>query len=237
MIMLGKNKERFFLKICSFFVAVFFIIISLPVKSAGVSLEATRVIYDENNKTANVIASNSSMSTHLIQSWVENISGEQVDDFFTVPPLFKLDSSKKNAIQIIKRIDLPYDRETLYWLNVNFVPPSNKDDVNVIRFSVNNKIKLIYRPDDLRNVDFSEEVEKLDFSIGDKFISVKNESPYYINVGEWRLGDNILHNPSYFEPYSTTTIDYDGRVGNGIISVFYINDLGGLEKKEFKVME
>lgn len=41
---------------------------------------------------------------------------------------------------------LPSDKESLYWLNVKFVAPSSEDLEHVLRYSMTNKIKLIYRP-------------------------------------------------------------------------------------------
>ncbi|MBA5838935.1 fimbria/pilus periplasmic chaperone, partial [Morganella morganii] len=43
------------------------------------------------------------------------------------------------------------DRESLYWLNVKFVAPSEEGQENVLRYSMTNRIKILYRPAALDN--------------------------------------------------------------------------------------
>lgn len=231
-IALSRPRRHASLKYWLACIALFFL--WLPHGQAAFSLEATRLIYNEKERTAQITANNSGSMNYLVQSWVENIQGEQSNDFIPLPPIFKLNAGEKNAIQVTRHAELSPDRETLYWLNVQFVPPSDKDEVNVLRYSLTNRIKLIYRPHALKNVFLPDEVKRLRFSREGQELVVENPTGVYVNINQIQAGGAPLQSPGYFAPFSTTRLVLEpANAQPGAIELEYITDYGSTLTETF----
>lgn len=202
--------------------------ISISPCYAGFGLETTRIIYHEKDKSEGVVAFNTDKNrNYLLQSWIEDKNGKVTQDFAATPPLLKLRSEQKNTIQITKIAALPSDRETLYWLNVKFVAPSSEDLDNVLRYSMTNKIKLIYRPSTLEDQQIVSSMNKLNWSRLANGVKVVNPTPYYVNIAKLKINEKEIEAPSYLDPYSDTAINLPKSVGNANkVSLSYINDYG-----------
>ncbi|GAB1438058.1 fimbria/pilus periplasmic chaperone [Providencia sp.] len=198
---------------------------------AGFGLESTRVIFNADSKTESVVAFNTDKNTNLlVQSWIENENGELTSAFIATPPIFKLRAEQKNTILITQNTTLPSDsdKEALYWLSVKFIAPTDENNENILRYSVSNKIKIIFRPKSLKNVNLNNEVKKLTFSKHQGGILVDNPSKVYINFAEIKLnGHEIIDAPSYISPESKIKIKTNVSMSDkNKVSVKYINDFG-----------
>lgn len=204
---------------------------------AGFGLETTRVIYSESSKNEGVVAFNTDKNrNYLLQSWIEDINGKVTSDFAVTPPLLKLRAEQKNTLQITKVANINNNQESLYWLNVKFVAPSNENLENVLRYSMTNRIKLIHRPASLTEKDFDKSVVELKWhSIGNN-IKVKNTSPFYINIAKLKVNGSEVTAPSYLAPRSDTVIDLPSTIKNPAkVSLSYINDFGKNLESTFSV--
>lgn len=136
--------------------------------------------------------------------------------------------SKKNTLQVTKNITLPNDIESMYWINVKFVAPSNENLENVLRYSMTNKIKLIYRPQLLSNINIEDEVKKLKWSLKNGNMVVTNNTPFFVNIGKIVLNNNeIQDNPGYLPPKSETIIKINKvQSSQNKIQLIYIDDFG-----------
>ncbi|HDS6845074.1 TPA: fimbria/pilus periplasmic chaperone, partial [Morganella morganii subsp. morganii] len=124
---------------------------------ADISLGSTRIVISDGKNEGSVSAHNRDKINYLIQSWVLDENDKETDKFAITPPLFKLESNTSSSLRVVMVGDLPEDRESLYWLNVKFIPSTDKNiDANKLTFAVNNRIKVIYRP---KLLSFSEPVE------------------------------------------------------------------------------
>lgn len=213
------------------------LIFLFTVKSyAGFGLETTRLVYNEKNKSEGVVAFNTDKNrNYLLQSWIEDANGKISPDFVTTPPLLKLRAEQKNTLQVTKVAGLPADRETLYWLNVKFVAPGSEDQDNVLRYSMTNKIKVIHRPDTLSGKDLDPAAEKLIWKAGDRTVTVKNPTPYYINISGIKINQrDVPVTQGYFAPFSDTPLSLPSSAArNAPVSVMYINDYGKSIEKQF----
>ncbi|WP_347340785.1 fimbrial biogenesis chaperone, partial [Serratia marcescens] len=85
----------------------------------------------------------------LIQTWVESFSPEDKKEapFVVTPPLFRLEPEQDNIIRVIySGGNLPQHKESIYWLSVRSIPSTKKSKENKLLITVQNKIKLFYRP-------------------------------------------------------------------------------------------
>lgn len=195
---------------------------------AGFGLETTRVIYAENSKNEGVVAFNTDKNrNYLLQSWIEDLNGKVTSDFAVTPPLLKLRAGQKNTLQITKVTNINNNQESLYWLNVKFVAPSNESLENVLRYSMTNRIKLIHRPASLTEKEFEKSIVELKWHSVGNDIKVKNTSPFYINIAKLKVNDAEVTAPSYLAPQSDTLISLPSTIKKPTkISLSYINDFG-----------
>ncbi|MGP3590250.1 fimbrial biogenesis chaperone [Vagococcus sp. WN89Y] len=166
---------------------------------AGVSISGTRVIFDGGKKDTSLIVYSDEKDTtpHLIQSFVDDAgelggkpSGKKLP-FIVIPPLFRLEPGKENAIRIVRvGGGLPEDRESVFWLNVKAIPGTNKDTAmkNILRVVLKNRIKLFYRPAKLVKSYEEEDFSGLSFTRSGSTLIVKNPTPFFITFGELRVG-------------------------------------------------
>ncbi|WP_370681582.1 molecular chaperone [Comamonas sp. GB3 AK4-5] len=203
---------------------------------AAFSVEATRLVYEESNKSEQVTVANKGGKNYLVQSWIEDASGKHTMDFLAVAPLFKLKGDSKQSIQIIRNSAQPTDRESLYWINIKFVEPTSKDGVNVLRYSLVNRIKLLHRPDVLRDVQVAEEVKKLKVAVEGKQLVLENPSAVYINTNNIYVNEQAVENPGYIAPHSSARIDLEeAPKSKSLVRVNYINDYGVSLNQEFGI--
>lgn len=195
---------------------------------AGFGLETTRVIYSEKDRNQSVVAFNTDKNTsYLAQSWIENEKGDISPDFIATPPLLKLRPQQKNTIQLTKNITLSPEKETLYWLNVKFIAPTPVDAENVLKYSMTNRIKMIYRPTMVGKLSLEEEVKKVSWSIQNNQLILNNPSPFYINIAEISVNGHELKSKSYIAPNSTEKLAIGfSAMPQSKIAIKYINDYG-----------
>ncbi|WP_193015731.1 molecular chaperone [Proteus sp. FME41] len=214
------------------------IISSITSSFAGFGLETTRVIYNETNNNEGFVAFNSDKNTnYLLQSWVEDLNGKLTQDFVITPPLIKLIAQQKNTLQVTKNTTLPNDIESMYWVNVKFVSPSNENLENVLRYSMTNRIKLIYRPQSLNNTNIEDKIKELKWNVKNNSLMVSNNSPYFINIGKLIIDEKEIEKvPSFLSPKSETTININKTFsGKEKIKLFYIDDFGKSLPIEFSL--
>ncbi|MEQ4924651.1 fimbrial biogenesis chaperone [Proteus hauseri] len=208
-----------------------FTLFNITLANASVGLETTRLIYNENDKSGSLVAFNNNKElNYLIQSWIVDKDNNLSDDFIVTPPVLKVQALNKNTLDITKIISLPDNQESLYWVNVKFIAPGNKNDENVLRYTIINKIKLIYRPTVLKDLIPEKAVEQLTVKTNNGFVSIYNPTGVYINLSGALDGDKKIETPSYIEPFSEIKVSAHL---NKSFSINYINDLGKVLNHQF----
>ncbi len=190
------------------------------------TLNGTRFIYDEGRKNIAIEVKNNSDKTYGGQVWVDNLSGTDVF-FIPAPNLFKIAGEEKQLIRLLYVNDiLPKDKESLFWLNVQEIPPvASADEGNVLAVALNTQVKLIYRPKVLAEA--REDAEKnLTYSGS----VLKNPTPYYfaltqvsVNGRPLALSKEIEQSMSLFPPFSEVNLQ---KSLSGKVTVEAIDDYG-----------
>ncbi len=197
---------------------------------AGILLGSTRVVIENGRNEGSVNVHNREDNNYLIQSWVLDKSEVPTDDIALTPPLFKLNANTSNALRIVITKDLPQDRETLYWLNVKFIPSVKKSnlDNNSLSFALNNRIKIIYRPESLSGESINQVFEKIIIQKSGNILKIKNPTKYFINISEILINKKNIKNPGYIEPETEISLDLPKNNKNGNLEYIFIDDLGKL---------
>lgn len=199
--------------------------------SGGIVLGSTRVIYDANNKEASVTISNrNSEQFFLVQSWVDDQSGNKTVPFTMTPPLFRLKANKENMLRIIKTSgDLPADRESVYWVNVKAIPPSPADgeDQNVLQLAIKTRIKLFYRPKGLPGKS-SDTPAALVWSQQGRDLIATNPTAYSVTLADVSVDGKPVPNVDLVMPKSDAHFVLPGVHAGSKVTFTTINDFGGV---------
>lgn len=199
------------------------------VSFAGITLGATRVIYDPARKEATISLNNTdSERPYLIQSWVERSDDAATRAPFVItPPLFKLPPNSQNLIRIAYiGDDLPSDRESLFKLNVNAIPAIEKQTNNRMLIATKSVLKLIFRPQTLTPEGANSAINKITLTADAQTITMTNPTPYYLNIGVLKINGKNHPKAGYVAPLSNKTISVSEKVHQ--VSLIAINDYGGL---------
>ncbi len=198
--------------------------------SATVNIAGTRVIYDGAKKEVSLSVRNPDSTPYLMQTIVENLDNNpQKPPFIITPPLYRLNGGKENLMRIILAGNLPQDKESMYWLRVKAIPSAPKSK-NTLQIAVATSVKLIYRPETLKNIDVEKESNKLVWHISGNNLEVKNPSSCFINFNEVMVSGKKLSNVSYVAPGSTATFALPDGVNAGNIEFSVISDFGAIGK-------
>lgn len=222
-----QYKFSIFVTICLFFIC--------HQAMAAFVLNGTRFIYDEGKKNISLQVTNSTDKTYGGQVWVNNTN--QGDDIYMAPtpPFFKIAPKQTQTVRIMNINDsLPKERESLFWINVQEVPPKPKNvEGNVFSIAMNTQVKLIYRPKSLQGKRENAEALLQRREQGG-YIYLKNPTPYYFAITEIKLNDKMLKLSREvanalveMAPFSEVAL---GNIGSGKLTVNAVNDWGGVQE-------
>ncbi|ECM3183618.1 fimbrial chaperone [Salmonella enterica subsp. enterica serovar Newport] len=151
---------------------------------AAFTLNGTRFIYEGGSKNISFEVTNHAPDTWGGQVWIDNESmlADSVS-LIPAPTFFKVDGNQKQVIRILDVNDalLPKDRESLFRLNVQEIPPAPKNGGNVLSMAMNTQVKLIYRPTSLSAGRQDAEKQLRIEQRGSTSVLV-NPTPYYFAV-------------------------------------------------------
>ena len=203
--------------------------------AASVILGGTRVIYEESKKESNISVSNQdSSSPVLIQTWAENfLPGDNGEvPFIVTPPLFRLEPEQDNIIRIIHAGKiLPQHEESVYWLSVRSIPSTKKTRENKLLITVQNRIKIIYRPSSLSKKEASDAYKKIKFSQEKNMLIVCNPTPFYVSFYSISVGEKELKEADMVAPKSKKQWAMPNGTRSSEIKWQAINDYGGVTQE------
>ncbi|WP_313773821.1 molecular chaperone [Enterobacter huaxiensis] len=160
---------------------------------ASVVLGGTRIIYPSNKTEVQIALKNKEPhARYLVQSWV-SYPNDAKAPFIITPPVYKLQENRQTLLHIIftgDKKNLPADRESLFLANVKSVAALSPDfkDKNTLQFAMKTRLKLFWRPSDLKEADALLAYEKITFRRQGSALIAKNPTPFYVSFGELAVG-------------------------------------------------
>lgn len=117
-------------------------------RTAGVSLERTRLVLDNGVKSSSIGINNKNPTPMVVTAWVVDLEGKPTEKFVVSPAIFQLggNNTGKTSVRLVE--ELPKDRESVFWLKVN-TAQAGESKQNSLKVAIGNKIKIFYRPEGL----------------------------------------------------------------------------------------
>ncbi|MEG6191638.1 molecular chaperone [Enterobacter kobei] len=169
------------------------LIISCLSAQASVVLGGTRIIYPSNKAEIQIALKNKDPHTrYLVQSWVSYVNNAKAP-FVITPPVYKLQENRQTLLHVIFTGDkksLPSDRESLFLANVKSVSALSPElkEKNTLQFAMKTRLKLFWRPSQLKEADALVADEKITFRRQGDTLIAKNPTPFYVSFGELAVG-------------------------------------------------
>ncbi len=114
---------------------------------ASLATDQTRYIFRGDEAALTITVTNNN-TEHMFggQAWVDNIVEKDTrPTFVATPSFFKVKPSGQQTLRIIMASNnLPQDKESVYWLNIQDIPPALEG--SGIAVAVRTRLKLFYRP-------------------------------------------------------------------------------------------
>ncbi|ROS01072.1 P pilus assembly chaperone PapD [Sinobacterium caligoides] len=203
------------------------------VASASPTVGATRLVFDGAKHESSITVRNGDDTAYLIQSWADakGADGKKADaakpPFMITPPLFRMEAKSANQLRVIRTGgDLPEDRESVFWMNIKAIPPSDPDAKNTLQFAINTRIKLFFRPAGLPDIKGAA-WQNVSFERRGKQLFVTNPLPFYLTFSRLSVGVTDVVTTGVMVPPKGTASYTLPAAANGKVSWALINDYGG----------
>lgn len=212
--------------------------------NAGISLSATRLVFDGKHKEASITVRNSGEDV-LIQSWVDSDSPDVASVPFAVtPPLARVAGKEQQLLRVLyEGTGMPSDKESVVWLNVQEIPQASKTQ-NTLQLAVRQRIKIFFRPAGLKTDAYLAPAEllwRLADRAGKTVLTINNPSLYHVSMADVKLQagqsleqpiDSMMIAPGEGKEF---TIKQFSSSSTPKISFMSINDYGAQDRYTVKL--
>lgn len=162
---------------------------------SAVRPQLTRIVAYAQDKETPVDIVNDSEETYLIQSWLEDLNGNDSNiPLVLTPPVMKLGGKAEGKLRlVVLPAEIPQDRESVYWLSIQEIPPKakNEERENKLVIAIRSRLKVFVRPQGLSEKGASQAAKSLRWEVeresGKVWLKAVNPSPYYISFGKLEL--------------------------------------------------
>ncbi|MCD5969629.1 fimbrial biogenesis chaperone [Pseudomonas quasicaspiana] len=200
---------------------------------ASIVINTTRIIYPASDKEVSFGVHNAGNKEILVQSWLEP-SAEHTDPnnlpFVITPAIARLASDGRQLVRIIYAgKDMPQDRESVLWLNVQEIPQVAAQ--NTLQIAIRQRMKLFFRPKGLVG-DVAEAPEHLRWKLAaDNKLHVENPGQFHVSmvmITVQRAGNELLNQDSQMiAPGQQLQLPLSAFGDGATLNFISINDFGG----------
>ncbi|MHA3737095.1 fimbrial biogenesis chaperone [Pseudomonas sp. Eth.TT006] len=158
--------------------------------SAGISLSATRLVFDGEHKEVSIKVRNNGDDL-LIQSWIDtDAPGATSVPFAVTPPLARILGKEQQLLRVIyEGTGMPADKESVVWLNVQEIPQAAKTQ-NTLQLAVRQRIKVFFRPAGLQGKAYLAPTQLL-WQLGEQgaqaTLKITNPTLYHVSLSDVSL--------------------------------------------------
>jgi len=217
---------------------------TLSTAQAALTISTTRIVHSTDSRSSSVIVANPSDRTFAAQAWVNTEQDDTVTPvpMIASPALFRLDPGTEQMVQINRLPnELPQDRESLFFFNVQEIPQQEKTDANILNIALRTRIKLFYRPSELKSRP-EDHLKALKWSVkilnGKPHLAVENPSPYHFTFSRLKVHasghEQSVQATAMVAPFAQQTYALaDKRLApDGKVTFSILNDYGAASKEQ-----
>ena len=200
---------------------------------ASLSVDRTRIVYDEANKGVSVVVENiDKKDPYLLQSWIEDAQGKKISEpLIALPLLQRIEPAQKKQVRIsLSKVDsqLPQNQESLFYFNVLGIPPKTQLE-NAVEIVIQSRFKLFYRPIGLAKYPNGNWQKELKLEKTGGLLKLNNPTPYHVVV--ININDSANKVPDFQEimikPNNSVTYSLSEKQNKSPkVVVTYIDDYG-----------
>lgn len=161
---------------------------------SAVRPQLTRIVAWAEDKETPIEVINESQEPYLIQSWLEDTKGNEKNlPLVLTPPVMKLAGKQEGKLRLVVLPgEIPQDRESVYWLSIQEIPPKAKDGAeNKLVLAIRSRLKVFVRPKGLDRAGAAEAVKRLTWTVeregGQVWLKATNPTPYHVSLGRMEL--------------------------------------------------
>lgn len=209
---------------------------------AAVRPQLTRIVAYADDKETPVEIINDSSEPYLVQSWLEDLNGSDANiPLVLTPPVMKLEAKTEGKLRlVVLPAEIPQDRESVYWLSIQEIPPKAKEEVqNKLVLAIRSRLKVFVRPKGLDAKAAADAVKSVTWNVeregGKVWLKATNPTPYYISFGKLELkaggGKPVILEDKFNMPAPMGSQRYEvpkSMVGkSATLTYSSVNDYGG----------
>ena len=199
---------------------------------ASLAADQTRYIFRGDKDALTItITNNDKARTFGGQAWVDNIVEKDTRPTFVVTPsFFKVKPNGQQTLRIIMASNhLPKDKESVYWLNLQDIPPALEG--SGIAVALRTKLKLFYRPKALLEGRKGAEEGLSLQNRPDGRIMLVNTTPYIFAIGSLLDGNGkrIATDNETAQKLLMFMPGDEVQVKGNVVKVESLNDWGSLQ--------
>ncbi|SFT72401.1 chaperone protein EcpD [Pseudomonas marincola] len=198
--------------------------------NAAFSLNRTRVIVPEGSSSSVQVTNNSEL-WYGLQAWLENEDGNDAGSLVVVSPQIQKVAPGGKVVLRLMTFSPPSDREQLYYLNVQELPPSDSAaDKNKLSMAIRTRIKVLIRPAQIAG-DRKNAEAKVTATQTREGLKLVNTTPYYFSIPQIMVNKKGIKTPetAVFAPFQTTILPQIKQKTSSI-DIMYLSDFGDVRK-------
>ena len=224
---------------CLILIIGLFIISQTTPVFAVTTLAGNRIVIDKGKTIKEIEIRNDSDDYVLLHTFITDMQGNNEQKLFNIiPPIFKLGPKSRQKLRVVVTNPtlLSKDKETLYYFHYQEIPsvPSVPSAASRIAISVDNVVKLIYRPKTI-DINPGKIHEKLTITLenkhGKNYLVITNPTATYFSVIGVEVNEKNFDVPknSIIEPYGKTEFVAPTNLlkNQNTVQIKTINDFGG----------
>ncbi|WP_312978489.1 molecular chaperone [Atlantibacter sp.] len=164
---------------------------------ASVVMTGNRVIYPSSAREVSVQLTNQDAFPNVVQAWVDEGNESSTPQsarapFMLTPPMFRLAPHSGHTLRLrYTGTAGATDRESLYWLNILQIPPSETNQTkNQLLVVLKTRVKVLVRPASLKGNPAKMEASTriwLEDQGQKRFLNLHNDSGYYLALSSLNL--------------------------------------------------